>query len=77
MTVDNLFRHVMIRSGKGYAVTPPLAGTSQSPSIIDGGRKASRYAERRWNYGLLKQKRFWVNRAIAAYHKLRFRLPAA
>lgn len=77
MTVDNLFRHVMIRSGKGYAVAPPLGTTTAVASVTDAGRQASRYEGRRWNYGLLKQKRFWVNRAIAAYRKLRFRLPAA
>lgn len=76
MTVDNLFRHVMIRSGKGYAVTPPLAGTTQGPSVIDAGHRASRYAGRRWTYGWRKQRRFRVNRAIAAYRKLTFRLPA-
>jgi glycosyl transferase, family 25 len=73
MTVDNLFRHVMIRSGKGLAVTPPLAGTTAAPSVIDAGHRASRYDGRRWNYGLLKQKRFWINRAIALWHKMRYR----
>lgn len=73
MTVDNLFRHVMIRNGKGFAVTPPLVTTTDSGSIIDAGQKSSRYNGRRWNYGLLKQRRFWVNRMIAGYSKLTFR----
>lgn len=76
MTVDNLFRHVMVRSGKGFAVVPPLAGTTAAVSVIDAGRQSSRYDGRRWNFGLLKQKRFWVNRAILACRKLAFRLPA-
>lgn len=76
MTVDNLFRHVMVRSGKGFAVVPPLAGTTAAVSVIDAGRQSSRYDGRRWNFGLLKQKRFWVNRAISACRKLAFRLPA-
>lgn len=77
MTVDNLFRHIMVRDGGGFAIVPPIVHHLEGASVIDAGQKDSRYAERRWNYGLLKQKRFWVNRAIAAYRKLRFRLPAA
>lgn len=77
MTVDNLFRHVMIRSGKGLAVKPPLVTTTAALSVIDAGRKSSRYDGRRWTYGLLKQKRFWVNRAIALWHKARAPRPLA
>lgn len=73
MTVDNLFRHVMIRSGKGLAVTPPLVRTTAAASVIDAGQQAGRYAGRRWNFGLLKQKRFWVNRLHALYRKATYR----
>lgn len=73
MTVDNLFRHVMIRSGKGLAVTPPLVRTTAAVSVIDAGQQAGRYAGRRWNFGLLKQKRFWVNRLHALYRKATYR----
>lgn len=76
MTVDNQFRHLMVRQGGGFAIVPPLVHHLEISSVIDAGHKASRYAGRRWNYGLLKQKRFWVNRAIAAYRKATFRLPA-
>ncbi|MDX5401505.1 MAG: glycosyltransferase family 25 protein [Rhodobacterales bacterium] len=76
MSVDNLFRHVMIRSGKGLAVTPPLVGTTAAASVIDAGQRASRYAGQRWNYGLLKQKRFWVNRVLALCRKAVYRPPA-
>ncbi|MEH6750666.1 MAG: glycosyltransferase family 25 protein [Paracoccaceae bacterium] len=76
MTVDNLFRHMMIRSGKGLAVTPPLARAHDGPSVIDAGTKASRYAGRRWTYGVLKQKRFWVNRVLALYRKALYQPPA-
>lgn len=75
MTVDNLLRHVMIRSGKGLAVTPALVRTTDAASVIDAGQKASRYDGRRWTYGLLKQKRFWVNRAIALWHKALYHRP--
>jgi glycosyl transferase family 25 len=75
MTVDNLFRHIMVRGGGGFAVVPPLVHHAEGTSVIDAGQKNSRYAERRWNYGLLKQKRFWVNRIIALYRKLTFRFP--
>jgi glycosyl transferase family 25 len=73
MTADNLFRHVLVREGGGYAISPPLARQEGFSSIIDTGKQNQRYADRRWNYGLLKQKRFWVNRIIAAYRKATFR----
>lgn len=72
MTVDNLFRHILIRSGKGFAVTPALAEHIDYGSTIDSSVKNKRYSNRRWNYGLLKQKRFWTNRAIALYRKLNY-----
>ena len=73
MTVDNLFRHIMIRRGGGFAVVPPLVHHEEGVSVIDAGKKNSRYAKRRWNYGLLKQRRFWVNRAIALWKKMHYR----
>jgi glycosyl transferase family 25 len=73
MTVDNLFRHVLVREGGGYAITPALARQEGFSSTIDMGTRNQRYADRRWNYGLLKQKRFWTNRIIAAYRKATFR----
>ena len=77
MTVDNLFRHVMVRQGGGFAVVPPIVRHVEVASVIDAGERNKRYSERRWTYGLLKQRRFWVNRAIAVYKKLTFPRPAA
>ena len=77
MTVDNLFRHVMVRQGGGFAVVPPIVHHVEGASVIDAGERNKRYSERRWTYGLLKQRRFWVNRAIAVYKKLTFPRPAA
>lgn len=74
MTVDNQIRHFLVREGGGYAITPPLARQEGFSSIIDTGKQNQRYADRRWNYGLLKQKRFWVNRIIAVFKKITFRV---
>ena len=69
MTVDNLFRHIMVRKGGGYAVTPPIARHVGEVSVIDEGKFKYRYKNRAWNYGLLKQRRIWHNRLVAYYRK--------
>jgi len=73
MTVDNHFRHVLTRSGKGYAVIPPIVQQSGAESIITGQMKDRREKDRTWNYGILKQKRFWSNRFIAIVKKIKFK----
>lgn len=74
MTVDNHFRHALTRSGRGFAVIPPLVHQSGAESVITGSLKDRRDRDRTWNYGILKQRRFWSNRAIAIFKKVLFKI---
>lgn len=70
MPVDNALREGMTRSGRGYAVWPPLAWQSGAASDIDGATTRRKIGGRTWNYGYLKQRRLMVNKTIALRRQL-------
>lgn len=74
MPVDFLLRQEMVRSGRGLALWPPLAGARGSESEIETGRRQRSARGRSWGYGVLKQRRLASNRLRAWLSRLRFQL---
>lgn len=70
MPVDNALREGLTRSGRGYAIWPPLARQSGAVSDIDGGTRRRKIGGRTWHYGYLKQRRLIVNKTIALGHQM-------
>lgn len=75
MPVDHQLRETYSRSGRGYAVWPAIARQSGDSSDIDQGDRQRNLDGRRWNYGLLKQRRLLTNKVYAMGRQafLRFR----
>ncbi|MEM9438634.1 MAG: glycosyltransferase family 25 protein [Pseudomonadota bacterium] len=67
---DNMYRHVLTRSGKGLVLNPrgAVAGAFDSDISARSGGSRSTYGRSRL-YGWRKQKRLWKEKAIAAKHK--------
>ncbi len=70
MPVDNAIREWLVRSGRGFAVWPPLVTQSDQASKIDSSNYKRKFTDRTWNYGYLKQRRLIVNKLIARTKKL-------
>lgn len=72
--VDNYFRYWLTREGHGYSFWPAPVTTTDAASIIDASASASRQkADRKWNYGFLRYRRFVGEKLIAIGKKWRFR----
>lgn len=72
--VDNYFRYWLTREGHGYSFWPAPVTTTDAASIIDASGSAYRQkVNRKWNYGLLRQKRLVEEKLIAIGKKWRFR----
>lgn len=73
--VDNYFRYWLTRQGHGYSVWPAPVTTNDSASLIDAAGSSYRQnKDRRWDYGIVKQRRLWGEKLIAVCKKLRFRV---
>jgi len=68
--VDNHYRHWQTRTGRGLSVWPPLFRAGDHPSDIDARTRRADKTQRRATYGLAKQRRLWVDKAIAVAHKM-------
>lgn len=66
--VDNYFRFWLTRNNKGFAVLPSIVVASGVDSEVDAVVKRKMTGRSRW-YGLAKQRRLWVDKTIAIYHK--------
>lgn len=72
--VDNYLRHWQTRRDKGFSFHPPLVTTTGSASEIDtNGTGMRRKNKRALNYYFAKQKRLWIDKAIATKHKVMMR----
>ena len=68
--VDNFFRHWLTDNDRGLSVYPPLVAASGMDSDIDGvTAKRKAQARSQW-YGLLKQRRLWIDKWKAWQHKM-------
>ncbi len=74
MPVDNQMRHDFTRNAHGYAVAPPLVGTSLAPSLIEGAQTSRRKIRRDVFYGLRKKRRIVADKLFAIRGKLLFML---
>jgi len=67
---DNMYRHVLTRSDMGLALYPPAASAGAFDSDISARSGGSRSTQDRSRlYGWRKQKRLWIEKAIATRHK--------
>lgn len=70
--LDNFYRDWMTRTDRGLAMWPPILGTIEAVSDIAPLSVSNRSAgERRWFYGLTKQRRLFTYKALAWLHRLR------
>lgn len=69
--VDNYFRYWLTRSNAGLAFRPPLVTAIGAASVIDAPLQNSKRKKqgRTAFYGLAKQRRLWIDKFIAIYHK--------
>lgn len=68
--VDNYFRYWLTRSNMGLAVMPPLVTAADFDSEISSSAGPGRSKQgRRLDYGLIKQKRLMIDKAIALRHR--------
>lgn len=72
--VDNFFRHWLTREGHGYSISPPPVGTDHGVSEITAavGEQRKR-ADRKWYYGISKNRRIVTDKIFAYYNKMRFK----
>ena len=73
LPIDVQLREAMLRSGKGFAVWPPLAQAADLDSDIDAPRELRRSSGRRWFYGVAKQRRLFNNKIMALLRAVQFR----
>lgn len=71
--VDNFLRHWQTRRDRGLAVWPPIVSTTDAQSQIDSAATKRSRKGRSALYRLIKQRRLWVDKALAFRHLLRFR----
>lgn len=67
--IDNYFRYWLTKSNKGLSVQPPLVVASGAESDIDGQTQPRKHGKRHPLYGLIKQRRLWVDKLTALKNK--------
>ena len=72
--VDNYLRHWQTRADRGLAVWPPIVSTIDAQSEIDAAGSRRSNKDRLVSYGLIKQRRLFIEKALAFRHLIRFRL---
>lgn len=73
--VDNFFRHWLTREGHGYSFWPaPVTTTDAASQILTVSGQTRKKNQRKWYYGLTKQKRLLEDKIIAIGKKRRFHL---